>query len=204
MDMKITVVGHGECAAAPDAIRLQGSISGKCDEYSQAAELSARVVASMARALADAGFDGNEVRTLSFSVRPIYEVRGEDRRSVFTGYGYSHDILFEMDADNELLGRALGAIAGLDHAPEFSVRYVLRDHSAAASEARRLAVKDAKDKAKDIAEASGVRLGEIVSISYEGQNGPALMARSFMDAMPDIVPESVVVRDDITMEWRIL
>ncbi len=203
----MTVVGLGETMIEPDGIVIRGDITGRSKEYREAVERSAEVVTALRKNLGDNGFDWNDLKTTDFSVRPAYEFvrEGDVQRRVFDGYEYSHSVRLEIDADNELLGRALSAIADSKDAPEFSISYYVKDASAPAKEARRLAVKDAKRKAKELADVADVKLGEIVGISYGSQesvHAPRAM-RLAMDA-PNIVPESVRFSDSVKMEWEII
>lgn len=206
MDRKIIVTGHGECMVDPDGIRVQGELSGICPTYAEAVNRSITVVSIMRQTLADLGFDWYDLKTSSFSVAPTYETekKGDEFVKVFMGYSYTHGIKFEMDADSEMLGRVLEALVNLPQAPEIRVSFFIRDPSDAMKEARRLAVKDARRKAKELADAAGVKLGGITSITYAGavQNGGP-RARLMTTMAPDVIPDTIPVSDSVTIEWEL-
>ena len=206
MDRRVTVTGIGECMVEPDGIRMQGELSGICPTYAEAVARSVDVITVMRQTLADIGFDWYDLKTSSFSVSPTYETRtdGEQYARVFLGYTYNHGIKFEMDADPEMLGRVLEALVSLPQAPEIRVSFFIQDPSEAVKEARRIAVKDAKRKAKELADAAGVKLGSIIGITYAGgcqTDGPR--TRMLTSCAPDVVPDTIPVSDSVTIEWEI-
>ena len=72
--------------------------------------------------------------------------------------------------------------------------------------ARQAAVKDARHRARELAAAADVKLGDIVSISYASQNGGVAAPRArVMSAMAvDAVPKDVEFHDSVTIQWEIL
>lgn len=207
MDRTITVTGAGTAFAAPDRVRIEGSISGKRSDYAQATAAAADSVRDLKKAVGDAGFDMDMVRTTRFSVRADYrsvEENGE-RRNVFDGFVFNHGITFSIDAADDSLGRVLQAMFECENAPQFNVSYYVSDPSKPMASAREAAVKDARHKAKALAESAGVRLGQIVLINYassccEGSN-MALMCGRSMGA--DITPQDERFDDSVTVSWSI-
>lgn len=202
MDRTIIVTGEGHLSVAPDAVVISGEFTGTYKEYADAVNASASALTSLRKAIGDAGFDMDDLRTTRLSVDPVY--RSENGVQRFHGYQFVHGITITEDADRDGLGRLLEAMVSCDGAPEFRVSYTVRDPTEAQSAARAAAVKDAKHKAKELATAAGVRLGDLVSVSYRSESRTGRpMARMAM-MMVDAVPEDETFSDTVTMEWEIL
>ena len=123
----------------------------------------------------------------------------------FSGYRYMHGISISTDADGESLGRLLQALTSCEQAPEFRVSYVVRDPSGPMREARLAAVKDAKHRARELAAAADVKLGDIVSISYASSPGSiSPRARMVSTMSVDSVPKDAEFRDSVTIQWEII
>ena len=106
----------------------------------------------------------------------------------------------------ELLDEAVNAGANSIN----GVTFYVDDQTAAASEARRLAVEDARTKAEELAAAAGLTLGSVLSIAegtvspmpppmYAGAGGEMAMAEA---AVP-VQPGSSTVAVDVSMTFEL-
>lgn len=203
MNQTILVVGMGLAYAAPDTAVVHGEVTGVVSSYAEAVEASAHALSSMRKAMGESGFDMDNLRTTGMSVDLVYV--DEDGRRVMSGYRYRHGMSVTVDSDGETLGRLLSVLTQCDDAPEFQVSYTTRDPSVAMSNARIAAVKDARRRAKELAAAAGVRLGDLVSIEYVSQGRQvAPMGRMPAVMAVDVVPTDVEFRDSVTMKWEII
>jgi len=116
----------------------------------------------------------------------------------------------------ERLSQALAAIAGCLSHPELSIAFTVKDATAINEEMLRSATANAKRKAEILCEASGVELGQLLTIDYNwgeldifshtqyGLSDDCLyeaapsMARSI-----DIEPDNIDVSDTATFVWEI-
>lgn len=202
MDRFISVTGEGMAKAAPDTFTVSGEFAGTFKEYEDAVAASASAATGLRKAIGEAGFDMDDLRTTRLSVDPVYRSEGEVR--VFHGYRFVHGIRITEPLDGESLGRLIGALVSCRGAPEFRVTYSVSDPSGAESAARQAAVKDARRKAKELAAAAGVSLGELVSVSYHSSPSHPAMLGARMAVNVDAVPEDAVFEDSVTMVWQIL
>ncbi len=204
MDKTITVVGSGVAYAMPDTAVVNGEIVGTVADYSEAVRSSAEAITTIRKSIGEAGFDMDDLRTTSFSVDTVYR-NGSSGTVEFSGYRYMHGISISTDADGESLGRLLQALTSCEQAPEFRVSYVVRDPSGPMREARLAAVKDAKHRARELAAAADVKLGDIVSISYASSPGSiSPRARMVSTMSVDSVPKDAEFRDSVTIQWEII
>ena len=84
----------------------------------------------------------------------------------FVGYEYNNTLSIEFDNDNKKLGIVLYALSKCSSAPEFSIKYKMKDYSEMKEILLERSVADAKKKALIISKAADVKLGEIISIDY--------------------------------------
>lgn len=204
MDRTITVTGSGTAYAKPDQVKLNGELCGECGSYSEAVTLSAESVAALKKAVGDAGFDMDALKTTGLSVSASYSQK--DGVRTFEGYRFFHVVSMTVDLADGGLGKLLDAVMNCPGAPEFSISYVVSDPSRPMAEARIAAVKDAKHRAKELADAAGVKLGQIATISYV--SSPCNLGRSsravMLCACDGITPEDAEYSDSVSIEWTLL
>jgi uncharacterized protein YggE len=157
-------------------------------------------------ALSAVGVADADRRTAGLDVSPTWEHDGT--RSIRTGFTVTNRIAAVV-RDLERVGAVLDAgleagATGLD-----GVRFELADAAADTTEARRLAVFDARARATTIAEAAGGRLGALVAVAEAGAPVPlprreARMMAMAADSSPTpVIPGSVEVTISITAEWEL-
>ena len=218
-DMRtIRVTGKGRIRIRPDMTRITLTIEGTDPEYSRALEKSSKDTEEVGELLTGFGFERSDLRTLQFSVDTEYEGYQEDGiyKQRFKGYRFRHVMKAEFASDNERLGRILYALANCPVNPEFQISFTVRDREAAKNELLGKAVSDAKEKAAVLAQAAGVRLGEIRSIDYSwGEvdfevrpmnrlmmaEAAPMAAKSALDM--SIEPDDIDVSDTVTVVWGI-
>jgi uncharacterized protein len=151
-----------------------------------------------------------DIQTANFSVYPVYEdaariePRPEGPRVV--GYRVTNQVVARI-RDLDDLGALLDATVSQGANRIDSLEFGLEDDAAAADEARRLAVQDARRKAEIYAEAAGVGLDRIRSIQESG-GGPvpmrdmAFRAESAAMAVP-VAPGETTVIVSVHIVWEI-
>lgn len=115
------------------------------------------------------GFNKKDLKTICFNVDTEYEsYQASDKswKNRFKGYKYIHRMKIEFVSDNGKLGQILYALAHCRVKLEFSIEYTVADKEKAKNELIGRAVKNSMEKASVLAEASGVKLGNIMSIDY--------------------------------------
>lgn len=220
MERTIRVTGKGKVSVKPDTIRLlinQESIVG---DYPGAIRESAERKTQLADALKGQGFERDEIKTLYFNVDTEYEsyqAKDKSWKSRFIGYKYTHRMKLEFPADNERLGKVLGALAICPGEPEFSIQYTVSDPEGAKNELLAKAVEDSKAKANVLSSAAGVELGDIMSVDYSWgeleiysrpMGGDMLKSCCEYDCSEesidiDIEPDDIDITDTVTVLWAI-
>ena len=204
MDRIITVTGSGTAYATPDSVVINGQVIGTYNDYSEAVRASAEALSSLRKSIGEAGFDMDDLKTTNFSVDTVYR-KGESGDMEFSGYRYTHGISITTEAQGDSLGKLLQALTSCEGAPEFRVSYIVSDPTEPMRQARVAAVKDAKHRARELAAAADVKLGDIVSISYASEYGAPVPRVRMMAAMAvDAVPKDHEFCDSVTIKWEII
>ena len=217
MERIIKVTGKGKISVKPDLIRLLINLEDKRETYEETVEQSTLQLEMLRDCFAKLGFERADLKTINFNVNTEYESYQDENRAwkqKFIGYKFVHAMMLEFDADNKRLGEVLYALAHAPVCPEFRINYTVKDMEAAKNKLLAKAVADSKEKAKVLAEAAGVALGDIVKIDYSWGELEIFSApveysvRSASDAemdsySMDIEPDDIDVTDTVTVVWEI-
>ncbi len=218
MSRTITVKGMGRVTTAPNYVVIAISLEARAHDYEKTMELAAEKIEQLNDSLEEVGFGKKSVKTTSFNVRTDYD-RVKDRNgnynSVFNGYVCSYRLKVEFDFDTSKLAKTLYAISRCLAQPEFSISFTVKDPSAVNKELLRAATINAKEKAQVLCDASGVELGELLSITYNWGELDIVSRTDYMVedrcmALPiggladmGIEPDDIDVSDTATFVWAI-
>jgi len=205
-DARVSVTGTGRVERAADLAHVMFVVEASRPTASEARGVAAGIASAVLAALAAAGIAGEDRRTAGLDVSPTWEHDGN--RSIRTGFTVINRIATVV-RDLERVGHVLDAglaagATGLD-----GVRFELADATADATEARRLAVLDARRRATTIAKAAGGRLGPLVAVAEAGAPVPLprrearMMAVAADPALTPVIPGSVEVAISVTAEWEL-
>ena len=214
----ITVTGKGQVSVKPDTIKLRITTEGTYYEYEDTIRISADQTRILKETLASAGLDPADLKTTSFDINTAYESYKDKEgnyKSRFVGYKFSHRTYIKFENDNKILGRVLYAISKCPIDISFDIDYTVSNPEDAKNEMLKNAIADAKSKAKILAEAAEVELGQIEDISYSWSElhftsspienfvmEPKVMAAP--DAYDiDIEADDIDLSDTVTVVWEI-
>jgi uncharacterized protein YggE len=159
------------------------------------------------------------LKTTSFNINTKYDSYKENNtwKQRFAGYTCSHGLKLEFDLDIQKLGVTLGAMSKCKAAPNFNIKFSVKDQNAVSDELLENAIANAKHKADILARASGVKLGDVKRIDYnwgeihlysntdmmlcEAAAEPMAVAES---RMMEFEPEDINVSDTVTVVWEIV
>ena len=217
MEKTIRVTGRGILSLAPDSIRLELQLVDLSDTYADAMRRMAALTGQLQAALAAVGFAPDALKTSHMGVEERREGYQDDKgvwRERFLGYACTHAMTLTFPRSSERLSRTLTALSSCEAKPAVSVRYTMRDPERIKNELLGRAVADAAEKARRLAEAAGVALGEVRSIDYSwGQlellsrterSVKLAAAAGANDALSfDIEPEEIRLEDTVSVIWAI-
>ena len=192
---EITVVGEGRVAAAPDLATLRLGVRERADSAEDALRAAAGAMEGLMALLAEAGVAPADIQTSELSLYPLWRGDGQRDGLVLEGFEAGAGLqvrVRDLTAIGDIVGAAVEAGANRFDGLQFG----LSDPDALADEARRRAVEDALRRGAVHAEAAGLALGPIRSITEEGAAvTPSQMLRSMdmaAEAMPIAAGETTV------------
>ncbi len=174
---QITVVGNGEADVTPDTARVQMGVQTQAASAAEALnQNNAQMEALLAR-LREQGIADKDIQTSSVSIWPRYGSNGTE----VIGYDANNSVtvtIRNIAQTGELLDRVVEAGANNIGGISFTVD----DPSALQTNARNVALVDAKTRADAMAQAVGGSVGQVLSITENiGQPPQIYEQRMAMD-----------------------
>ena len=158
----ITARGTGTVTATPDVVTVTLGVQTEAGTASEALDTNTAAAAALLDVLRGAGVDPADLRTSDLSVYPSY---GDDGRRI-TGYQVTNRVeavLRDLAGAGALIDAAAGAVG--DAVRVNGLAFSVDDDSAARATARGDAVRRAVAQAREMAEAAGLALGPLLSVT---------------------------------------
>ena len=165
----ITTTGRGVVDTAPDMATLSLGVTQRATEAEEAMSQTSDAVQDVIERLTALGIAARDMQTSGLSLQPIWSrpQNNEDQARTITGF-VANNTLTVRARDLTMLGALLDAVVQ-DGANTFNgLQFALQDPESALAEARTAAVATAIAKAQLLADAAGVTLGPVQSITETG------------------------------------
>ena len=204
----LNVNGTGKAYLVPDIAYINIGVHTESKDASEAVATNASQTQKVIDSLKAAGVDEKDIQTTNFSIYPQQKF---DDKGQPTG-----EIIYMVDntvavtvRDVAKIGELLDAAVKAGANNIYGIQFDVADKSAALTQARTAAVEDAQTIAKELADAAGVTLGQIMTISsyggtpvpiYEGKGGGMAVANS---AAVPVSPGQMVLTVDVAMVYEI-
>ena len=162
----INVTGKGEVILTPDIATVSIGVRSEGEDAAKAVAENNAKSEAVVEALKDAGVDEEDIQTTNFNIYPQqqYDDQGKIQDTFYIVENSVRVTVRDLDNIGELLNAAVEAGANSIYGVQFDVE----DDESARSDARQAAVDDAQKQAEELAEAAGVGLGRVQSISTYG------------------------------------
>ena len=204
----ISVTGQGTVVRSPDMASISVGVETAGASAGAAVAANSDAAAKIIIAAKAAGIDRADIQTRSFTVQPRYEQRQQVEAGSapkITGYVVVNELA--LTCRNLMkLGALLDTLIGKGANRINAIRFELADESGARAEARTAAIANAREKARTYADAAGVKLGNILSISEGGGAVPRPPMAAEMRMAASAVPiegGSTAVRASVMVVWEI-
>jgi len=219
MQRTITVKGVGSISTKPDQIILSLTLTANNYDYEKAIALSSDQITKLNHAIESIGFEKGSLKTTNFNVSTTYERvkdKSDNYKSVFRGYTVTHNMKLTFDFETRRLGEVLSALGKCPAVPEMNIAFTVKNPSAVHESLLRDATKNARMKADILGEASGVQIGQLLSVEYNWADINVYSKTRFTDDVlackalsadsfsADIEPENIDVEDTATFVWEIV
>jgi uncharacterized protein YggE len=169
----ISVNGEAIAQVQPDTLTLNFSVQEKADTSLEAQTKIDEISKSFIELIKDLGVDSKQIQTSNYSVYANYYWEDGTSRRVQDGYNASQNITVTLYGDGfiERGQKVLSAAPTVGNIIINNSSFSLKDKSAGQAEVRALAVEAAYNKAKQLADAAGVTLGDPISIAESSSGG---------------------------------
>lgn len=211
----ISVQGYGEVNVKPDVANINFNLSAVNLEFKDAVNELNTKVNSLSKALRKAGVSKNDIHSSNYNITKEYKHNYKTGEKTFLGFKVSHRISLQIDSDTKSVNKVFEAIIKSLNDIELNLSFGIKNPADSKDLMIANAVKDAKKKAKLMASASDLELGEIISINYRtapiqyggGSNRIMLSKKMSLDAAPvmveDFNPSDIKQSTTVDIVWGI-
>ena len=165
----ISLTGTGVIDRAPDMATIRVGVNTGGKTAREALDENTANATEVIETLKAAGIAEADIQTSNFGIQPVYKDRKLSSRSENpVDYYRVTNMVGAVIRDLDTVGTVLDKVITAGGNQVNGISFGLSTYDAAMDEARALAVADARRKAELYAEAAGVTLGPILSISEAG------------------------------------
>lgn len=232
----ITVDGQGEVFAVPDLAEIGFSVRSEKATLAAAQEDAATRMNAVIAYLKGEGIDEKDIKTTNYSANPKYEylsaqtgapdvavmeARAPEQTTIYPWPGPGNQELVGYEVyqsisvkvrDTDKAQTLVSGVGGLGATDIYGPNFTIDDEDELKREARQEAIKDAREKARQLADDLDVRLVRVVSFSENG-GFPIYYSRETMTLQatdssappvaPDLPPGENSVTAHVTVTYEI-
>jgi|JRYE01.1.fsa_nt_gb uncharacterized protein YggE len=200
----VSVAGTGVAYGSPDMAVIEVGVSVFGADVRTALSEADASMSAVRDAILAAGIAAEDIRTTSLNVWRDERTNPEGE-VVIDRYQVSHSYQVQV-RDVDTVGEVLAAAVDAGANSIGGISFTIADHAALATEARALAMADARAKAEQLADLAGVTLGAVTAITEAGAsqpNGYPMAARFEMSAMSSVEGGQLAVTVTVTLTYAI-
>ena len=169
---RIIVSGEGSVTVPPDYAEIMSGVTTRAATAKEATDANSKQMAAINAALQNAGIDQKDIRTVRFSVQPVYGPPQPNNAPKLVAYGASNQLGVKVRQIGKV-GEILDALIAAGATDAGSVLFLHSDPSLALDKARQAAMTDARRKAELYAQAAGQKLGSVAWVAEESASAPS-------------------------------
>lgn len=205
----IVVTGRGEVSQRPDTAVVRLGAVAQADTAAAAHTQVNQAVAASIEKIRALGVPDERISTAALSIYPVYAEQQPGRQPVeprIAAYRASQTIRVELD-DLTRVGPVIDTAVASGANQFEGLSFELRNDAEARQQALRRATREARAKARVMADALEVSLGDLHQATEQGAVVPVVrqefMVRAAMDAATPIEPGQVRVEASVTLTYLI-
>jgi len=180
---RIQITGEGEVHVAPDMAIVDLTVLREADTAREALSANNTAMRQVLEAMKEAGIAERDLQTSGINIRPRFRHPAKDnnlKEPKIIGYTVTNSVTVRV-RDLKIVGHVLDKSVTLGVNQGGNLRFVNNDTKSVMQEARKLAVADALERARTLAEAAGIKLGRVVQMSEQSHRPrPIPIARQAM------------------------
>lgn len=202
----LTAVGHAELKFKPDIAYITVGVVTQARDQADAVKANATRATAVLNALKQAGVADKDIQTQFYGVQPQYDYQAQP--AVLTGYQVTNSVQVTV-RDLTKPGQIIDKVSAAGANQVNGVSFDLSDRSKAQSQALSAAVANAKAKVTTIAQAAGVSVGRLISMT-EGTVAPvqpvfraAMRTAAAAQASTPVEEQQITITADVTAVYAI-
>jgi len=198
----LTVTGEGMVTAVPDAAVIRLGVSSQGKTARAASDANAREMTVVLAAIKESGVADRDIQTTSLSLQPQYE-QNKTGAPHLIGFQANNQVTVKI-RDVERLPAVLDRAIASGANEMSGIEFVVSNQAKLLDKARTDAVADAHRKAELYANAAGMKVGRVMTISEEGavpQPRPYQAMRA--GAATPIAPGEQTLRAVVTISYEL-
>jgi uncharacterized protein YggE len=175
------VTGEGKAMATPDVVLLSLGVEAEAKTVAQAQQDAAEAMDGVVKALRSNGVAEKDIQTQRFSIYPVRKWLEDEQREIIIGYRVTNIVVAKIRQVDKA-GTIIDGVtdAGGDLTRINSISFTVDDPTTYYEEAREQAIGDAVAKAKQMAQAAGIKLGKLLYISEGTPYVPPVIVRDYL------------------------
>ncbi|MCJ1903052.1 MULTISPECIES: SIMPL domain-containing protein [Paracoccus] len=199
---KLTVTGTGHATIQPDMATITLGVSTRAATAAEAMTQNAEQQAKVIETLKAEGIEARDIQTSGLNLSPVMDYSDQGQPPKLTGYGAQNSVTVRV-RDIAGLGEVLDKLVASGANEISGIAFSREDMAEAEDRARTEAVAEARRRAEVMAEAAGMRLGRLISLSEAPTGGGprpmmAMRAQAAGSADTPIEAGELAVSADVT------
>ena len=181
---RFAVTGSGTVYAKADIANIEVGL--KTEVKKTAAEATTESTKKMNEIIAEVkklGIDEKDIKTTNYNLNPVYNYTNQKGQEL-VGYEVTQNLTLKI-RELSKIGDVIAKTTEKGANQIGNINFTIDDEFALKNQARELAIQKAKEKATLIAKQSGMRLGEVKSVSENSDQMPPIMF-SYSNAKMDL------------------
>lgn len=201
----LTVTGNGKVFLTPDIANISIGVHAEGKDAAEAVSTNNAQTQKVIEELKGMGVEAKDIQTTNFSIYPRQEY---DNNGNLTGITYVVDnTVYVTVRDLSKIGDLLNTVVQSGANSISGIEFDVADRVKALSDARKAAVDNAQAQAEELAQAAGVKLGPVQSITISSSAPIPLAQSRAAAAAPQaevpISPGQLSLSVDVTVVYEI-
>lgn len=180
-DGGISVSGIGRVRVKPNIATTSIGVETTAATLAEATSQSNARMSAIIERIKGLGVAEKDIQTTAYNVYPVTHSPRQGESPKITGYRVSNQLSITIRKIDDV-GKILDAVVAAGANNVYGISFGVDDSASYQQQARAAAIKDAQDKAGQLAKAAGIGLGKVISIS-EGGASPRPILRSAVGVM---------------------
>ena len=165
----LVVLGRGEVYGKPDLALISFAVSSEAKTVAEAMTQNSQKMNAVIAFVKNQGVEDKDLKTTTFSLRPHYEWREDfSPQRQLVGYEARQELEVKVRAMDKI-GRLIEGATAAGANQIGDLQFTIDNREELERKAREEAVKNAKDRAKELASLLGVNLVRITNFNEESQ-----------------------------------